>query len=151
MKKSAVAAAALVGASALTGSVVAPGSATTAAPQMHTKRMVLHQTAAHSVGKFTFTGTDVVKSRARKIIGYDAITGKFYPKKGKVVIDVAFALRGGIIVARVSHKGPAPDVIKFEGPILKGSGKFKGIEGTITARSPADNDEKTFVTLRYHL
>ena len=152
MKRSAVAAAALVGASALTGSVVAPGSATTAAPQMHTKRMVLHQTESHNVGRTSFIGADVDRSRAGKIVGYDAITGKFYPTSGKVVIDVAFALKGGIIMARVSSHGPGDNgVVRYQGPILKGSGKYKGIDGTITAHSPSENEAKTFVKLRYHL
>ena len=145
MKKSVVAAAALVGASALTGSAVLPGSATTAAPEMHTKRLVLTQSDEHNVGGgAAFVGSDTVRSESsREIVGYDAITGKFYPKQEKFVVQIALALKGGIIVGRVSAKG---EVREFDGRILKGTGKYKGIDGTIHGRF---SRQKVHLTLHY--
>jgi hypothetical protein len=147
MKRSAVAAVALVGASALTGSAVVPGSASSVAPEMHTKRLVLGQTQERNVGKFSFVGSDIVKSRASgKVVGFDSITGKFYPKKEKFVVQIALALKGGIIVGRVSGKGEARE---FDGRILKGSGKYSGVEGTIQGRFA--NESRVHLTLHYHL
>jgi hypothetical protein len=60
------------------------------------------------------------------------------------VIDVAFALKGGVIVGRVSL---TEDEERFHGRILKGTGKFNGIEGTITGRE----GRNVSVTLHYRL
>ena len=144
MKKSVVAAAAMVGVSALTGSAVLPGSATTAAPEMRTKRLVLTQSEERNLGRTAFVGSDTVRSESSgEIVGYDAITGKFYPKQEKFVVQLALALKGGIIVGRVSAKG---EVREFDGRILKGSGKYKGIEGTIHGRF---SRQKVHLTLHY--
>ena len=145
MRKSVVAAAALVGASALTGSAVLPGSAATAASETRTKRFVLTQAEERDVGRTAFVGSDTVRSkRTGEIVGYDAITGKFYPQQEKFVVQIALALKGGIIVGRVVGKGEARE---FDGRILKGTGKYKGIEGTILGRFSSQN--KVHLTLHY--
>lgn len=145
MKRSAVAAVALVGASVLTGSAVVPGSATSAAPEMHTKRLVLGQSKERDVGKFTFVGSDIVRSRASgDVVGFDSITGRFYPKKQRFVVQIGLALKGGIIVGRVS----GGESREFDGRILKGSGKYSGVQGTIHGRFTR---ERVHLTLRYHL
>ena len=147
MKKSAVAvAAALVATSVLSGAAVMPGAATEDRSP-HTKRFVLHETAGHDVGNRSFAGTDKIRSRhSHEVLGFDSFTGKFYPRTNKVVLDVAFALKGGIIVGRVSFHGSDPH---FDGPILKGTSNYKGIGGTIEGR--LTDSRKTFVTLHYHL
>ena len=147
MKKSAAAAAAvLVATSVLSGAAVMPGAATEDRSP-HTKRFVLHETASHGLGDRTFAGTDKVRSRhSGQLVGFDTFTGKFYPRTNKVVIDTAFALRGGIIVGRLSIHGSDPH---FDGPILKGTGNYKGIGGTIEGR--LTNSRRTFLTLHYHL
>jgi hypothetical protein len=145
-----MAAVALIGTSALSGSAVLTGSAT-AAPEMHTKRLVLHNTAERNVGKFTFVGSDTVRSRSSgKVVGYDTISGKFYPREEKIVVQIAFALKGGIIVSRVSAHS-AEGVSRFDGRILKGSGRYLGIDGEIEGRFPQGNSNKVFVTLHYHV
>jgi hypothetical protein len=147
MKKSALAAVALLGVSAVSGAAVLPGAAT-ADSKAKTMRFVLHQKTSHSLGRFDFAGTDVVK-RADKVIGYDAITGHYYPATNSVIVMVSFALKDGIITSRVSSSAAEPN--HYDGPIISGTGKYKGIDGTISAHSPSQRSKKTFVTLKFTL
>jgi hypothetical protein len=147
MKKQAVAAVALLGASALSGAAVLPGAAS-ADSKAQTMKLVLHEKSSHSLGKFYFGGTDVAK-RAGKVVGYDAITGRYYPATDSVLITVTFALKGGTITTRVSSS--AADPLHYNGPILGGTGKYKGIDGTISAHSPSESSKKTVATLTYTL
>jgi hypothetical protein len=159
MRKSVVAVVALVGATALSGAAVLPGTAAlprTATAGSHTsdsaavtysKRFVLHEVSSHNLGRFNFAGVDKVKSRhSGEVVGYDSFTGEFFPSENKVVIDVAVALKGGIIVGRVHGSG---NFDTFQGRILKGTGKYKNIRGIISGRSAGGN--KTFVKLIYRL
>ena len=116
---------------------------------MHTKRLVVREVESQSLGDRTFTGTDRIRSRwSGKVVGYDSYTGKFYQRQEKVVLDMANALKGGIIVTRVTIDDF--DSNRFDGRILKGTGKYAGIEGTLEGRTSNDPD-KMYVTLRYHL
>jgi hypothetical protein len=129
------------------GAVDLTGTAT-AGTVIHSRQLVLHSMAETSIGGInTFGGTDVVKARGR-IVGYDAISGKFYPKQTKVILHLAFALKGGILDCRLAHNGPAPDDMSIKGLITNGSGKYNGVTGTITWREVERN--KVLVTLRYH-
>ena len=148
MKRIAFAAAGVVVAAGLTGAAVLPGSAAHEATTT-TRHYVLHQTGSHNVGKFSFVGTDKIR-HAGNVVGFDAISGRFFPRQERVIVRVSFALRGGIIHGRVHNRpftpgGPA----EFVGRITGGSGKYRGITGVITARSPGENSKKTFVTLVY--
>jgi hypothetical protein len=143
MKKTAVAAAALAGTAALSGAAIVSGPAT-ASSQVTTVRLVLHQTHGHELSKYTSAGTDVDRSSG-KIVGYDSIVARFHPSTGRVGIDIAFALRGGIITAHVTTVGQAP---KFRGTILGGTRKYARASGTIRGHSPLDNSRRTFMTLR---
>ena len=154
MKRSAVAAAALVGVSAL-GASVLPGSAasdstTTSGMQtnaMQTKRWVLRETAANPVGPRSGVSTDVIRSRVTgKIVGYDSGVARFYPRQDRIVWQVAFALKGGIIVARLNVNVTET---QHTGRILSGTGKYRGIEGTMTSRQR--DRTHTLVTLHYQL
>jgi hypothetical protein len=100
VKRPAVAAAAaLVATSALSGAAAVPGAATEKGQTMHTKRLVVREVESQSLGDRTFTGTDRIRSRwSGKVVGYDSYTGKFYQRQEKVVLDMANALKGGIIV-----------------------------------------------------
>ena len=151
MKKSIVAALALASAATFSGaSVAAPATAPNAqAKAAHTLRWKLNETASHNVGNH-FVGSDTIRSRRTgEIIGYDSTTGSFFPKTSMVRLQVAASVKGGILVGRLSADfSTVADVVVFEGPILKGTGKFKGAEGTITARS-SNGGNKTFVTIRY--
>ena len=114
---------------------------------VHTKRLVLHETASHGVSPRTAVGTDTIRSRrTHEVIGFDSFTGTFYPREDRAVFDVAFAFQRGIITARVTLTFSDA---RFNGRILKGTGAFKGVEGTVTGRST--DSPKTFITLHYRL
>jgi hypothetical protein len=126
----------------------AEGSSTRAATS-HTLRIVAHQTATHSAGKFSFIGQDTDRRRSDgKIIGYDTISGHFYPKQNRVVINVAVGLRGGILLARL-HQSASSNA--FKGTVTGGRGRYAGASGTITGHSPSQNSKRTFVTVHYML
>lgn len=149
MKKLAAALAALLAIGSLGGATVLAGSAqaqqsTNAAQTMHTRHVILHEMASHDLGKFTFSGTDKVRSRSGRVIGFDTFTGRFHPRAGKAVLWAAFALRDGILNARVTFTGDGQD---FHGRITGGTGKFLGARGTIDGTS----GKVTRATLRYTL
>jgi len=130
-------------ATALTGAsaVSAPGAA-----KMHTKRLVSTDIRSHSLGTNTFAGV-AVDRHAGRVVGYDTFTGHFYPRQERAIIWDTLSLKNGSISVVVHVKGNAT---VFTGRILHGSGKYKGIDGTVTARPAPNNDEKTFITLTYH-
>jgi hypothetical protein len=144
-RKTAAAATALVMTAALSGAAAAPGVAGEDRA-LHTKRLVLNQISIKQLGHNSLVGADKVRSRATgEVVGYDSLTIKFDAQTDTATVDVALALRGGIIVGRVKA---AETSDHFEGRILTGTGKYKGIEGTITGREPTRN---VYVTLRYRL
>jgi hypothetical protein len=146
MKKSTLAVLTAVAATTVVGAVILPGAAASDS-KAQTMHLRLHQLTSHRVGKFDFAGTDVAR-RNGNVVGYDAITGHFYVKQNRAVIQVSFALKGGIISARVHTLAAQPN--HYAGPILNGTGKYHGIKGTVTAQSPSENSKKTSVTLHYH-
>jgi len=144
MKKLALTAVAGLVAAALTGASAVSAVGDT---KMHTKRLVSHTIAQHSLGDKTFAGT-AVDRHAGNIVGYDTFTGHFYPKQNRGKIWDAIALRNGIISLVVHFNGTNPNV--YTGRIISGTGKYKGIDGTVTARTAPHNDSKTYITLTYH-
>jgi hypothetical protein len=147
MKRMFIAVVSMLSVYGLSGALVITVPAT-ADTTMHTRRLVLHSMTETSInGANTFGGTDVAKARGQ-IVGYDAISGRFYPKQTKVILHLAFALKGGILVCRLAHKGAGPDDVTLVGTITKGSGRYDGVTGTITWREVKRN--KVLVTLRYH-
>lgn len=143
MNKLVLTALAGLAATALTGAAVIPAGADAT---VYTKRFVSRDIASHSLSAHTFAGA-AVDRRAGHVIGYDSFTGHFYPKLGRADIWDAIALRGGTISIVVHFKGTRT---VQPGRILNGTGKYKGIQGTVTARQDPKNDEKTHVTLTYH-
>ena len=143
MRKLAVTAAAGLAATALTASQAVPavGDVT-----VHTKRFVSRDIASHSLGEHTFAGA-AVDRHAGHVIGYDSFTGHFYPKQDRATVWATFALKNGSI-AVVIHVNTGSST--SSGRILNGTGKYKGIDGTVTARTAPNNGEKTFITLSYH-
>jgi hypothetical protein len=95
-------------------------------------------------------GTDEVRKNG-EVIGYNALTGRFVQSRNQVVVRVGVALRGGVIMGRVTADEPQEgEAIVFRGPILGGSGRYDGIRGRIVARIPADDTEgRAHVTLRW--
>ena len=102
------------------------------------------------VGRYRFVGTDEVRKDG-EVIGYNALTGRYFPSRDRVVIRVGVALRGGVIMGRVAADAPREgEATVFRGPVLGGSGRYEGIRGRIVARIPADDTEgRAHVTLRW--
>jgi hypothetical protein len=130
-------------ATALTAAAVVPAAGDT---KVHTKRFVSRDIASHSTGAKTFAGA-AVDRHAGHIIGYDSFTGHFYPQQDRAVIRGSFALRNGSIAVVVNFNSTGST---FSGRILNGTGKYKGIDGTVTARPAPHNGDKTYITLTYH-
>jgi hypothetical protein len=143
MKKLVLTAVAGLVATALTG---ASANSALGDTKVHTKRLVSRDIASHSLGANTFAGA-AVDRHAGHVVGYDTFTGHFYPKQDRGVIWDSLALKNGTITVVVHFKGNAT---VFTGRILHGTGKYKGIDGTVTARPAPHNENKTFITLTYH-
>ena len=143
MKKLALTALVGLVATALTGASVVSAAGD---EKIHTKRFISRDIASHSLSQRTFAGA-AVDRHAGHVIGYDTFTGHFYPKQDRGVIWDSVALKNGSISLVVHVSGNAS---VFTGRILNGTGKYKGIEGTVTARTAPHNDSKTYITLTYH-
>ena len=145
MKKT-IAALLLMTLPAVTGAAVLQDSAT-AGTTTHTTKLILHQTAQHRLGKADFAGTDKALSAAtHDVVGFDTITGHFNVKTKTAVIQAAFALKGGLILARVKIVDNTPD---FKGRILSGTGAYSGITGTVSGRQ--EGHGTTLLTLHWSL
>jgi hypothetical protein len=142
-KKLALTAVAGLVATALTGAsaVSAPGAA-----KMHSKRLVSTDIRSHSLGPKTFAGV-AVDRHAGNVVGYDTFTGHFYPRQNRAIIWDTLSLKNGSISVVVQFKANAT---LNTGRITHGSGKYKGIDGTVTARTAPHNPDKSYVTLTYH-
>ena len=112
-----------------------------------TKRLVLKEIAGANLGRFSFAGTDRIRSRATNDVrGFVSYTGVFNPQTQTVRIFAGLALQGGVIFGRVMLTEESD---RFTGRITGGSGKYRGITGTITGRSVGEN--RTFLNLHYEL
>ena len=149
-RTTAAGAAVLLGLSTLGGAAaLSQASASSAPGDWHVKHFV-SKSIRETDTKTGFVGTEVARSHG-KVIGYDSLSGRFFPKRNRVVIRVGVALRGGVIMGRLSADAPAEDEdIRFTGPILGGAGFYHGISGRITAVVHAnDPEDRAFVTLRW--
>jgi hypothetical protein len=120
------------------------GAVSPASAKAHTWKFVAIETGTHSLGKFTFAGTD--KDRADgKLVGYDVISGKFHVRARTVDIDFALARRGGLLLGNVvgTEKGV------YTGKVTGGTGRYKGAHGTVTGHNAPHNDKKTFLTVTW--
>jgi hypothetical protein len=132
---------------AITGVAVAPqlGSAAPAKAKTHTLKLNARQTANHNIPPNRFVSADTDRSPATgKVLGYDSITGSFNLTTHKVKIDAAVALKKGIITAHLVGSG---DSNTLDGVITGGTGKYKGIKGTIHTTG----NKVTHITFTYTL
>jgi hypothetical protein len=150
MKKAAVAAAALVGITAFSGASVAPAATPSPAGKAtHTIRWMATETASHSLPKNSFVGSDVIRSvRTGKVVGYDCVTGVFFPTTNGARIQFAASVKGGILVGQVHGRFTSNNVV-LHGRILRGTGKFAGATGTVTAQPRGSNGQRTLLVIHY--
>lgn len=150
-RTTAASAAALLGLSALGAAAsLAPASASNQPGDWHVTRLVSKTIRETQVGQTRFVGTDVVRSGG-KVIGYNSLSGQFLPDRNRVIIRFGLALKGGVIMGRVTADEPRPGQdIRFTGPIQSGSGRYAGIEGRVVAVVAADDTAGVArVTLRW--
>jgi len=121
----------------------ASGGSGESAKVQHVKRVALHESAEHRFDAHHRVGTDELR-HAGKTVGYDSFTEYFDPRKD--VFRFALAFKYGMIVGRViRHTGSSV----IDGPILCGSGRFAGIEGTATLNIDPRRPKHQVLILRY--
>lgn len=149
-RMTAAGAAVLLGLSTLGGAATLSQASATSAPGDWHVRHFISQTLQEKDYQRGFVGTDTVRAHG-KVIGYNSISGRFRRHPDRIVVRVGIALRGGIILGRLTAPAPAEDEdIRFAGPVLAGSGYYDGITGRLVAVLPAGNEQgRARVTLRW--
>jgi hypothetical protein len=85
-------------------------------------------------------------NKAGKIIGFDMLYFVFNPKTHVPSASVTLDINGGFLYGTLKFsKGPLT-----HGTVTGGTGKFKGVAGTITSRSLTKSGNRTAVTITYH-
>src|SRR4051794_24799382 len=131
MNKLAAASVALVTMAGLTGASVASSTAAPERATTHTRHFVTHELASRGLGRNSFGGVERGGTPGRGDVGgFDTFRGGFDRRFDSLRVFVGIALRGGLINGHVDFN----DENHFTGRITGGSGKFRGIDGTITGR-----------------
>jgi hypothetical protein len=113
----------------------------------HVTRLVLHQIESHSPRTNRFLGVDRLRFLAsHEIAGYDNFAGVFNPRNDRLRFWLDISLNGGLID---SYFDVNTAMTSFTGRITHGSGRFRGIEGTVHVR--IYDSGRTVYTLRYNL
>jgi hypothetical protein len=138
----------------LTGLAGASTSSDAAGPpaparSQHVTRLLVQSIEARDVTDNHPAGADRLRSLAtHEIVGYESFTGVNNPESNRLRFWLADALKGGVIISYfdldTENTGNT-----FSGRITSGSGRYRGIEGTIHVRN-SDNG-RTVYTLRYTL
>lgn len=140
-KKTASVLAAGVAVPALAAAVLVPALAS-ASTTSHTIKFTAVKLKQANVSKTAFAESEKDVKNG-KIIGFDVIRGSFNPTTHSASGNAAVALKGGDIYATLRFSnGPTTT-----GQVTGGTGKYKGITGTITGQSHAHG--RTSVTITY--
>lgn len=124
--------------------IAASPQTATAAGSTHTLHLRLHVTAAQTLDKHHFVGTERVRSRdTHEVVGFDSFRGHIGPRT--VSGETGFALRGGLLLIRTHSLGEDP--VRYVGHVIGGTGAYEGATGT--ARGRALSDEDTVFTIRW--
>jgi hypothetical protein len=113
----------------------------TGAEKTHTLRLSSISLAGHQAGRNGFVGADVDRHKG-KVIGYDTVSGTFNRRTHVATLDVAAALRGGILHIH----GQQTEAGDFTGKVTGGTGRFKGATGTVTGTQVSPKKTKVVVT-----
>lgn len=144
MLRSAKLVAAVGVASALAVTGISGGFASASSPT-HTLKFTSVQTSEKDFGnEFVDADKDVQNG---KVIGYDVVNGIADTKSETITVDFAASLHGGVLLG---HGVGSFKTGKLTGKITGGTGKYKGIVGTVTgqATGPTDDNEKLIIV--YH-
>jgi hypothetical protein len=129
-----------------TGFGVAGSIDASAATKVHTLKFVAISGPEINPTQTTFLSTDVEKSHG-KVVGFDTISGRFSFKTHHVRIFVALSRKDGLLYATLNGSG---DSNVLNGRVTGGAGVYKGATGRVHTHSPAQNSNRTYVTVRYH-
>lgn len=142
-KRLAAALAAGVAVPAAAAGVLVPALASaSAAAGSHTLTFTAVKLKAANLSKTAFAQTERDVKNG-KTIGFDVIRGSFNPATNSASGNAAVALAGGDIYGTLKlSNGPTTT-----GRVTGGTGKYKGITGTITGTSSGNS---TKVTIKYH-
>lgn len=127
------------------GTSAATGGSGELAKMQHVKRVSLHESADHRFDAHHRVGTDRLR-HAGRTVGYDSFSEYFDPTKD--VFRFALSFKRGQIVGRVVRQTGSAII---DGPILCGTGRFAGIEGTATLNIDPNNPVHQVLVLRYKL
>lgn len=122
---------------------------TAAKRSQHVKRLLVQDVEAHPLSDNHPAGVDRLRSlRTHKIVGYESFSGVFNPKNDRLRFWLADALEGGLVVSYFDLNTEKTGNT-FTGRITHGTGRYRGIEGTIHVRN--SDSGRTVYTLRYTL
>jgi hypothetical protein len=117
--------------------------ASSAAPAVHTIRLIATQTGTHQLSRHIAVATEIDR-RHGKVVGYDILHEQISKAGG--VVSGAVVLKPGLIYFRV----PLSNGRVQTGKVTGGAGAFKGVAGTITAKSLNNSGTKDAVVIKYH-
>lgn len=118
----------------------------TAATTTHTIKFTAVAQKQANLSKTSFAQDEVDRNKAGKIIGFDVIYGSFNPKTNTATGRVALSTQGGILYGSLHFtNGPVTT-----GRVTGGTGKFRGVTGTIYGKSINKAGTRTAVVITYH-
>jgi hypothetical protein len=122
------------------------GPTATSDPTQHVTRVLEHGIEHHVPKPDHYLGVDRLRSPTTgKIVGYDNFAG-FSPNSNQLIFWMTLSLNGGLIDTYFHNHGNSKD---FTGQITQGSGKYRGITGTIHVQPGQKGN--TLLTLHYNL
>jgi hypothetical protein len=134
----------------LAGSSMSGDAVGASAPDrtQHVTRLVLHSIESHSPRPNRFLGVDRLRFLAtHEIAGYDNFAGVLNPRNDRLRFWLDISLTGGLID---SYFEVDAGMTSFTGRITHGSGRFRGIQGTVHVLANPDTGRAVY-TLRYSL
>jgi hypothetical protein len=143
-KRTKLAAGAAMTSAALAVTGVSVASAMSAA-KTHTLKFNSVETAQKNLDKTHFADSDKDVQNG-KVVGYDVVNGVYHAKTQSITVDFAASLDGGIVY------GTGTGTFKpnrFTGTVTGGTGKFKGVKGTLTGKAYGKDDNNEHLTLTY--
>jgi hypothetical protein len=113
----------------------------------HTARFISITKSTLVLSKTSVAQQDTDVNWRGRVIGFDQLNLTFNPKTGKGHGNFTFDTKGGFIYGTLKLNASA----RVTGRLTGGTGKFRGVTGTISARNLNRSGTKTAVTLRYRL
>ena len=127
------------------GAVVLPALGSTDSTT-HTLRFTAIAQKSANFSKTSFGQDEIDRNKDGKIIGFDVIYGTFDPMTNTAKGRVALSTRGGLLYGSLKFSdGPITT-----GRVTGGTGRFKGVTGTIYGKSLNKAGTRTAVVIHYH-